>query len=406
MTDKPAATTLEKSAALVELTSTDEATCRAMLVAYNDDFWDALWHLLAPSIDAKTAWVRELVTASDEERIALCAKIDTYYRAPGFFTFYFDNDLEQRFGPKQLREMVRSKPTNDETQVFRSLLSSKNTQLVIAALGHVQRGVEHINDDWEPTFRKLLQYKDAEVFAKTVGLFEDSALHHFMNGLLPEFLNGLVLKRNSSDRNYAASRLFARLPMLFPASLPLAEELLRSSRNSSVRSFAQAICDRHTGVKDREKEAREEMERAHTISAARSTVFDIPNAAVLHRWAENHNWDDGHEYMKAVIEHPECDFGTALLVYWRNKPLWFTQYVGDEEPCMRPFGLFAIGFEIFTLVPQRLRDGAYPRHTIDYDPSNDFGSDWTTGYPNIEQRTLIPQQLRTRVKGGKVESLT
>ena len=41
----------------------------------------------------------------------------------------------------------------------------------------------------------------------------------------------------------------------------------------------------------------------------------------LHHFAQHFNWDGGTEELECVIDHPKCDAGTALLIFWLAGPV-------------------------------------------------------------------------------------
>lgn len=43
----------------------------------------------------------------------------------------------------------------------------------------------------------------------------------------------------------------------------------------------------------------------------------------LHAIATGLNWDYGESWLALPLEHPYCDSGTVLEVYWLGQPLFF-----------------------------------------------------------------------------------
>lgn len=50
----------------------------------------------------------------------------------------------------------------------------------------------------------------------------------------------------------------------------------------------------------------------------------------LFKSAADHNWDNGHEPLKKILNSPDCDKGTALLIYWLAKPEYYAKYEYPE----------------------------------------------------------------------------
>src|SRR5262245_5361282 len=51
----------------------------------------------------------------------------------------------------------------------------------------------------------------------------------------------------------------------------------------------------------------------------------------LHIFADNFNWDCESGELKQLIQHPLCDLGTALLIYWRGQPGYYLRYATKQE---------------------------------------------------------------------------
>lgn len=46
----------------------------------------------------------------------------------------------------------------------------------------------------------------------------------------------------------------------------------------------------------------------------------------LHFFAENVNWDFGTEFLEAILLNPNCDFGTAKLIFWLASPDYYQEF--------------------------------------------------------------------------------
>ncbi len=67
-----------------------------------------------------------------------------------------------------------------------------------------------------------------------------------------------------------------------------------------------------------------------TASARISIVATLDSAEALQRLANVYNWDDGFEIPTAVANHPKCDLGTALDLFWLAEAIcWLS---GEIEP--------------------------------------------------------------------------
>src|SRR5262249_23001942 len=76
-------------------------------------------------------------------------------------------------------------------------------------------------------------------------------------------------------------------------------------------------------------------------SASLTKVLEQSDPDVWHQVANGWNWDGGVAPLAWMIRQPQCDRGTALLIYWHGGPGWFKQYAGrDEVPAYLSLELF------------------------------------------------------------------
>jgi hypothetical protein len=84
----------------------------------------------------------------------------------------------------------------------------------------------------------------------------------------------------------------------------------------------------------------------------------------VHLYASSYNWDNGDESMRRLIDHPEIDAGTVLLIYWRANPQFFCQYAArDEVP-----DWVRSDYDLIKEIERRLIEGFYTRRNFHYDP--------------------------------------
>jgi hypothetical protein len=61
------------------------------------------------------------------------------------------------------------------------------------------------------------------------------------------------------------------------------------------------------------------------------SVLALMSTEELHEFVNEMNWDGGGtDRLKHVLAHPNCDRGTALMIYWRVDPIFFLKY-GTRE---------------------------------------------------------------------------
>jgi hypothetical protein len=91
----------------------------------------------------------------------------------------------------------------------------------------------------------------------------------------------------------------------------------------------------------------------------------------LHLFAGLINWDGGVKELTRVIRHPQCDLGTALLVYWLGQPGFDLQYANRDAVPEHRRG----AYDLLREVEERVTQGFYKSATQPFDPANDRGQD-------------------------------
>lgn len=61
-------------------------------------------------------------------------------------------------------------------------------------------------------------------------------------------------------------------------------------------------------------------------------IESITKPAYLHIIAYHYNWDDGFDIPRKILNHPQCDFGTALMIFYRGDGYgYLTSVTGGEQ---------------------------------------------------------------------------
>lgn len=88
-------------------------------------------------------------------------------------------------------------------------------------------------------------------------------------------------------------------------------------------------------------------------------ISDLQSMEELHFVAANLNWDnDDPDMVRAIIEHPLCDAGTALLLYWYGQGFYYS----TPETLDTPFG------QLFKTITDRFVERGYASYKIHFDP--------------------------------------
>ena len=124
------------------------------------------------------------------------------------------------------------------------------------------------------------------------------------------------------------------------------------------------------GTKKEQEEIRDWMRKqAATYDAKERIQTDVllkwlPTAGPedWHRCAVTFNWDYLAEPLQWIAEQPDCDRGTAIFLFHRNRPGHYAQISTTEEEFWRKF----VGNqELVTSIAERWRAGGYPNYRFD-----------------------------------------
>ncbi|MBL8046341.1 MAG: DUF4274 domain-containing protein, partial [Anaerolineales bacterium] len=108
-------------------------------------------------------------------------------------------------------------------------------------------------------------------------------------------------------------------------------------------------------------------------------------------------WDYGHKPLKWVINQPQCDAGTASLIYWRSAPTWFCQFNNRNE--VKDSGGDLKLFDLIQEIEEKFKKKFYKSQIIRFDPENDEGTNWTQQYADKDKKRAIPSIMMHPTKG-------
>lgn len=114
--------------------------------------------------------------------------------------------------------------------------------------------------------------------------------------------------------------------------------------------------------------------------------------------SESHPSQEPAEWRR-VLDHPLCDQGTALLIFWRNSPVYC---YGDE-----PAGGWGHNRERYELVREiagRCAAGEYPSAVVRFDPANFKRFSFFAGHTAAELER-VPAHIRIPSPGKPVPPL-
>lgn len=105
-----------------------------------------------------------------------------------------------------------------------------------------------------------------------------------------------------------------------------------------------------------EQQAHWEAERARFLA-------QTTDARELHAFAYLWNWDNGVEPLRAVIEHPCCDLGTAMMVFWLGEP---------EDALLGDLETDKDELQLLRAIDARMNAGGYATANIAFEPHVDW----------------------------------
>lgn len=82
--------------------------------------------------------------------------------------------------------------------------------------------------------------------------------------------------------------------------------------------------------------------------------------------AYHHNWDRGVAPLRKLLDQPDCDLATALLIYWHASPAYYNRYASEADIPAAEQPVFAL----MRTIEDRVASGAFAEH-IRYSPPAD-----------------------------------
>ncbi|MBD2757894.1 DUF4274 domain-containing protein [Spirosoma validum] len=117
-------------------------------------------------------------------------------------------------------------------------------------------------------------------------------------------------------------------------------------------------------------------------------VEKLKTAEELHYLIKNWNWDDGDEIPLLILTYPECDRGTALMIYWLNTPDYYARYEKSQD--VPSFDID--GYLLYKEAENLLLEGFFKQERIKFNPRSI--ASWE-GFDNEK----IPSKLKEPSEG-------
>ncbi len=138
-----------------------------------------------------------------------------------------------------------------------------------------------------------------------------------------------------------------------------------------------------------------ELQKRILFPTARKGFEIVPSSpAEMHARVARYNWDWGLGPLKWIAKHPQCDRGTALMIYWQGSPRWYAQYgAAKDAPSYEKQQL-----QMLRAIERRFLEDGYESNDFPFDPQNDTSGggtmDWTAeDDPEGEVKHPVPEEM-------------
>lgn len=353
---------------LIEFTDKPESVCQKSLDDCKGHFWKALYSLCLPE-EKKSFYVDQLDINDPLKSIELIKQIEEFYynnkyQRIWYKKFFQNQELEQILGNDW--QIATSMPEPNEIEKYDILLTSDNKELVIEILKTIF-WIDPFIDPLITKIKTLMKHKNDSIVNEAFKL----ARPHRIEAFLPELL--INLKKNKYSRNYTILQMLKdESVIIYDELVPYIKELAKDD-DLQIRDLAQDILINWGIISKAEAEQQEKEKIAREKIYIQQEILSINSTKRLHAFVDKFNWDNGVEYMKAAANHPLCERGTAMMIYWRSDPSYYLKYnsVEDDMPDYERDTM-----KIQLLIETRIKEEFYNSKTISFDPTNDNGINW------------------------------
>ncbi|MCS4225906.1 DUF4274 domain-containing protein [Sphingobacterium sp. BIGb0165] len=124
------------------------------------------------------------------------------------------------------------------------------------------------------------------------------------------------------------------------------------------------------------------MQEIETIAV--NKILDFARAQTTEIWHQmvmDWNWDNYKQFLKWLIDNPDTDKATILMIYWKSAP--------------------GKGFRDKQLIEERYINNYYHHQSLAFDPESDEGDNWVSYLPRPEKES-IPKELLHKLEGKNV----
>ena len=120
-----------------------------------------------------------------------------------------------------------------------------------------------------------------------------------------------------------------------------------------------------------------------------------------HQLVAEWNHDSGYDVFNCIVDDPETDKATALMMYWTSGGGSNYTYENREDMLARS-SWDRERFDLIEKLEAKYMAGFYKNHQFAYDPTADRGYDWVEEWAD-EQKREMPAAMLTKLDGAQVE---
>jgi hypothetical protein len=125
-------------------------------------------------------------------------------------------------------------------------------------------------------------------------------------------------------------------------------------------------------------------------------AIGLMSSLELHHFACNFNWDCGVDELEAVIDHPACDAGTALMIYWLGQPATHYRMAARRKSPDQPDDVE----KLLRKIEAKIVNNGFRSNAIACDPTNIMGRPMTRG--SDRDREVVPAQMFDAIRGVEI----
>lgn len=116
------------------------------------------------------------------------------------------------------------------------------------------------------------------------------------------------------------------------------------------------------------------------------------------------NFDNPKRVIQWIVDQPDTDKGTSLLLYWWMEPDFSKDFANRQE-CENTYAWYLEDYDIIEAIERNYKSGFYKDQCYAFDPCRDFyqgGRDWPAHMDQTKFKTPIPPEMFVALKGAVI----